>query len=99
MDAGVLGTLAAFEGCLVVRPDINQDADPDHIILVMFPENEVSFPSKGVVNLFGKAYHLGDSVSFDGGAGGWSWTAYPPGCKSAWAQATNSGTLFIVWNG
>jgi len=95
-DAGVIGVLANYEGCLVVKPNL-PGSNPDQIVLVFFPEDDVSFPADGGVSLFGVTYHLGDTVTFGGGFGGSSrWT--PPGCESANAQAGNFGETFTAWN-
>ena len=95
MDASVNGVLSDYMGCLVVIPN-NPGSGSDNIVLVFFPEDEVSFPADGDVGLFGIAYHLGDSVAFGGGPTGFN--QVPPTCQSAKAQADNFGEVFMAWN-
>jgi len=98
MDGGLHGYLDNFNDCLVVRPDGFPDANPDHFFLVLFPDDQVSFPSAGSVTLFGVAYHLGDTVSFRGGLGYGDYANIPSRCKSARDAAVKYDHSFITFS-
>jgi len=68
--AQLLGEVDGRDGCLTV---IN---DNGHLVLVVMPENKVSYSRSGELKLFGKQYKAGDTI--DLGGGGSKFTRYAP---------------------